>query len=83
MEERLCALNALPGLLDEAVGHSGDVVGNGAGKAFGGDLGLMVGGEKRGVLNEGAEEALDDKTGVSVNCFHVGREVEVGVEKVF
>ena len=75
-------MHALPGLLDEAVGHSGNVVGGGTGEAFGRNFGLMVGGEKRGVLDEGAEETLDYGAGVSVILFHVGGEIEVGVEEV-
>ena len=57
---------AQPCLLDVAVGHAGDVVGNGAGQALGGDLCLVVGGEFRRVGEERGEEALHDTFGVYV-----------------
>ena len=61
-----------PGLLDVAVGHAGDVVGDGAGQALGGDLRLVVGGELGGVGDEGGEEALHNFGGVGVGFFHSG-----------
>ena len=68
-------------MLDVAVGHAGDVVGYGAGEALGGDLRLVVGGELRGVGDEGGEEALDDARGVGVGVFHSDRVVEVVVKE--
>ena len=42
-----------PLLLDVAVGHAGDVVGDGACEAFGRDLYLVVGGKEARIGDEG------------------------------
>ena len=43
---------AVPELFDVAVGHAGDVIGDGSGEAFCGDLYLVICGEKAGVADE-------------------------------
>ena len=40
-----------PGFLDKAVGHAGDIVGDGAREAFGGDLRLVVLRQERRVVS--------------------------------
>jgi len=46
-----------PQLFNKGIRHAGDVVGYGAGQAFGGDLRLVVGGEQAGVGHQEAEES--------------------------
>jgi hypothetical protein len=70
-----------PEVVDEGVGHAGDVVGDGAGEALGGDLGLVVGGQECGRGGEGGEEVFDDAGGEGVVGFHAGGVIEAGVEE--
>ncbi len=69
-----------PLLLDEAVGHAGDVVGYGAGEAFGGNLRLVIKGQERGLCSKGCEEILNDAGGAFVLLFHPWGVIEVGIE---
>ncbi len=48
LQMRVYFAEACPQLFDVAVGHSGDVVGYGAGQAFGWNLSLVVGGQNVG-----------------------------------
>ena len=57
---------ALPCLFYVAIGHAGDVVGDGAGSAFFGDAGDVVLGEGFGISGPSVEEGLDNFAGVCV-----------------
>jgi hypothetical protein len=59
-----------PELFDVTVGHAGDVVSYRAGEAFGGDLELVVGGQKVRVTHDGREELPDHRGGALVLFFH-------------
>src|ERR1035437_2268236 len=74
---------ALPGLLNVAVGHAGNVIGNGASQALGGNFRLVVGGQQAGVGDDCREQFPDDLGGVGVLLLHAGRFVQIGVEKLF
>jgi len=67
-------------LFDIAVGHAGDVVGDGAGESLGGDLPLVVLGQLGGIGDECGKQSFDNLGGVGVGLLHAGRVVEVGVE---
>ena len=71
-----------PKLLDVAVGHAGDVVGDGAGQALGGDLRLVIGGSRLGSAIRTAKSSSTTSVGVFVRLFHPGGVVEVGIEKL-
>src|SRR6185312_6897827 len=64
------------------VGHSGDVVGDDAGRAFGGDGGQVSGRQQRWVCDPGLEKGLGDALGLFVVVPEFGGIVEVGVEVV-
>ncbi len=68
-------------MFDVAVGHSGDVVGDGAGEALGGDLRLVVVRQLSGVGDERGEHSFDDLGGVGASLLHAGGVVEMRVEE--
>jgi hypothetical protein len=80
--ERSTATTAHAKLLNVAVSHAGDVIGDGAGESLRGYFCLVVVGQQRGVAEEGGEDLLDDLAGVAMDAFHSGGVVEILVEKV-
>ena len=61
---------SLPELLNETVGHAGDVVGDRARKALRGDLFLVIGGHLGGVFHERRKELPDNPRGMLVVLLH-------------
>jgi ribose transport system substrate-binding protein len=73
--------HACPELLNEVIGHAGDVVGNGARQAFGGNLGAMIRGQQCRIGDQSTEQAFDNFSRMKVVLFHAGGVVHVGVEE--
>ena len=82
MPDQSCRLPlraALPCLLDVAVGHAGNVIGDRAGQALCGNLRLVVFGQQAGVVDEGRKKLIDDFGGMNVPLLDGGRIIEIGV----
>ncbi len=76
------AARASPNLLDVAIGHAGDIVGDGACQALHGNLRPVVVWEQAGIDNQLGKQAFDHFGRVCVSAFHAGGVVKVLIKKL-